>query len=108
MKPEVRKLIKEFLEQYGDHPDIKDLTREEVIEIVESPWDFLKKTMISGSLDPVRIKYFGLFSVKPHRAKRVLKGLKTGVEGVDYKKEKREELEKNIKKFLSTFDDKEK
>jgi len=56
--------------------DYPDLSYEELKEICYNPWKFLKYTMECGSLDRIRMKYFGVFYVPPGRARRLLEEAK--------------------------------
>lgn len=71
LRIESQELLEEFYsiikEQYPD------LNFEQVKEICFSPWLFVKEVMESGSLEGIRLKYFGTFQVYPGRAKAMLK-----------------------------------
>lgn len=54
------KLYKQIAEEYGT-------TVEEVRSIVESQFEFLRKTIEHGAFDSVRIPFFGRFHVNPYR-----------------------------------------
>ena len=54
------KLYKQIAEEYGT-------TAEEVRSIVESQFEFLRKTIEHGAFDSVRIPFFGRFYVNPYR-----------------------------------------
>lgn len=54
------KLYKRVAEEYGT-------TVEEVRSIVESQFEFLRKTIEHGAFNSVRIPFFGRFYVNPYR-----------------------------------------
>ncbi len=66
MKLSNQELMKEFFSQEKDN--YPDLSLEDMTEIVHTPWRNLKIAMEEGSLDEVRIKYFGTFKVHKGRA----------------------------------------
>lgn len=49
-------LIQLFIKEYNP-----DLTEEEVKEVVNSYYDFIREEMESGNLEQIRMKYFGSF-----------------------------------------------
>ena len=54
------KLYKQLAEAYGT-------TVDEIRSIVESQFEFLRKTIEAGAFDSVRIPFFGRFYVNPYR-----------------------------------------
>lgn len=72
-KLENKDLIKEFYDNYKN--DYPDLNIDDFKEICISPWQFIAKTMQSGELDSIRLKYFGIFQVLKGRAKNMLNNL---------------------------------
>ena len=54
------KLIKQVAEEYGAPVD-------EIRQIVESQFSFLRKTLERGAFDSVRFPMFGRFHVNPYR-----------------------------------------
>lgn len=63
------KLIEDF---YNDVvKDKYDVSFEQCKEICLGPWRFVRDVMKSGTLEKVRLKYFGLFLVRPGRVKHI-------------------------------------
>jgi nucleoid DNA-binding protein len=54
------KLYKKLAEEYGT-------TVEEIRSIVDSQFEFLRKTIEHGAFNSVRIPFFGRFYVNPYR-----------------------------------------
>ena len=69
MKYEHVDLVEEFYLQIAKD---YNLTFEEVKKIVIHPWEFTKEVMESGTLDKVRLKDFGTFTVYPGSCKSAL------------------------------------
>lgn len=70
------KLYKQIAEEYGT-------TVEEVRSIVDSQFEFLRKTIEHGAFDSVRIPFFGRFYVNPYRLHKL------NLERVQKKKKKK-------------------
>jgi len=59
-------LIDEFYEEIkGDYT----ITKEELKRVCKSPFLFIKKTISSGEMKNIRIKYFGLFKANGRRVR---------------------------------------
>lgn len=66
MKLDNQQLMSEFFEIIRE--EYPDLDYEQLKDVCFGPWRFLKDVMESGSLEPVRLKYFGVFQVHKGRA----------------------------------------
>lgn len=74
MKITNQDLINEFFEKYkNDYPNV---SYDQFRDICFGPWRHLRRIMESGSLEEVRIKYFGTFLVYPKKAKAELEKIK--------------------------------
>lgn len=73
MKLDNQQLISEFHESIKE--SYPDLSYEQLKEVVFGPWRYLRDEMESGTFEPVRFRYFGVFQVYPNRAKNILKNL---------------------------------
>lgn len=62
--PLKNKLCKQLAEEYGT-------SAEEIRQIVDSQFAFLRKTIEHGAFDSVRIPMFGRFYVNPYRLHRL-------------------------------------
>ena len=58
------KLLKKIAEEYGASVD-------EIRQIVESQFSFLRGTIEHGAFDSVRLPMFGRFYVNPHRLHKI-------------------------------------
>ena len=74
MRLENNELISEYYKSIKDK--YPELSPERVRDICISPWLFLKHIMESGTLEEVRLKYFGVFYVCSSRAVRLLEDAK--------------------------------
>ena len=70
MKLENQDLLNEFFEK--ERASFPQVNYDQVKDIVSGPWNHLKKTMIDGELEEMRIKYFGNFIVYPKKAESSL------------------------------------
>lgn len=92
------KLQEEFYQQIRE--DYPDLTLEQVKDICNSPWLFLKRKMESGDLPTMRLKYFGTFQVYQGRAKNMLNSLNKRFKDNTIDHKQYFKLKKMIEKFL--------
>lgn len=98
MKLENQDLLNEFFEK--ERASFPQVNYDQVKDIVSGPWNHLKKTMIDGELEEMRIKYFGNFLVYPKKAESALARLEVRFkEGVVNEKEY-SRLKTMIKKYL--------
>lgn len=78
MKKENNELMEEFYQKIkGDYPE---LSFDKVRTICSAPWKFLKDKISSGTLEDIRLKYFGTFRVFPGRVKECQKKNKERLE----------------------------
>lgn len=70
MKLENLDLLNEFFEK--ERASFPQVSYDQVRDIVPGPWNHLKKTMIDGELEEMRVKYFGNFIVYPKKAESAL------------------------------------
>lgn len=95
-------LLEEFYEKI--HKDYPELSYEKVRNICIAPWQFLRSIMLSGTLETVRLKYFGTFRVYPKKvAMSRKKNLERFQEGKMSKKDY-DYYESMFKNYLSRND----
>ena len=71
MSSSPRELIEEFYEQVKEK--YPDMNYAQIEAICRHPFTFVRKKMEQPNLPDIRLKYFGVFRVKPYRAKDRLK-----------------------------------
>ena len=59
-------------EFYDTHMSDSPITREQMKDVVYHKFENVKKEMASGTLNSIRLKYFGIFVVYIGRAKAIL------------------------------------
>lgn len=98
MKLSNKELQEEFHESIRE--EYPDLTSDQIRDITFGPWRHLRVLMSSGSLQPMRIKYFGIFRVLTSRAKFMLMNMTSKYEAGNLSTEEFEEYKLMIEKYL--------
>jgi len=80
-----------------------DLQKKECVDAVNTSWVFLRKTMESGTLETVRLKYFGTFQVYKGRATRMLINLKTRYDQGKVSAKQYNKLTRMLNKFIENY-----
>lgn len=85
--------------------DYPELTFDQIKECIMGPWSYTKFIFESGSLDKIRLKYFGVFQVPPTRAKRLLEEAKYRFSKNYITPKQYFKIKSNIETYLKTFED---
>ena len=97
-------LVNEFFESIKEN--YPTLSYDQIREIIYGPWNYLKSIMESGTLEKIRLKYFGIFQVYPKRAKYQLSQLEIKHEKGTIGNREYYNLKAMIEKFLSKDENK--
>lgn len=83
---------------YEEHIEGKiDITRDMLIDIIDSPFELLKIKIKEGLLIPFRFKYLGIFTVYKGTATRAMTSVKRRFENGEIVYEKYAKMEEAIK-----------
>lgn len=95
-------LSADLLEEFyiGQKELYPDLTLEDFKKICFAPWEMLKHEIETGSLEEVRLKYFGVFKIYKGRAKSMLKITEDNYKKNYITKERYERLTEKLKDFI--------
>ena len=93
-----KKLLHEFYVEIGD--DYPELNLSQIKEIAFFPFTYLHNLMQGGSLDSMRLKYFGIFKVYGNRIKGLYNKLDTQLKKGNITKERYEYLENMLSKHI--------
>lgn len=105
MRIETNDIIKEYSNSIKE--EYPELPFEVIRDICIGPWVYLKECMESGSLDNIRLKYFGVFYVCPARAKRLLEEAKERFSKQYITPKQYFKIKSNIEKYLKNLENEE-
>ena len=96
---DTQQLLNEFFEkEKGNFPNV---SYDQFRDIVYGPWMHLKKIMEEGSLDEIRIKYFGNFLVHTRKAQAELANIKKRFDAKTIMDKEYFRIKAMIEKFLN-------
>ena len=89
-----KELFKEFFEK--ESHKFPNISFSRMKRILTSPWHLIKEEMESGSLNSIRLTYFGVFEVKKGTAKEIEKLNRRRLEKGEITEEEFNELKKTL------------
>ena len=111
MKITFEEVVKEFYETYKES-DLKGYTYIEILNLVKSPFKYLKKSIMDGLLLDFRFKYLGVFRVREFQVRKKIEIYKKiyqnefdkGEDAKVYKLDRFKEIYETMEKYIDKIE----